>query len=209
MVMEMPSFQGAPVEAGAAWRPDEAPSVLVTAMKSAGSGVWERCRLRRWTMMAMRRIRPSTLCPSRSALMVDREFRLTTRMVLSIGLVAFAALGAATLYVHRNAPPTCSSEWALGRISELLRDNYHLDSIIVNHITTVSGGFLSNIHDCAAEVTEIRGGEDASDMAWQEIRYRIVQQDASQPSVVTLALGDRVPLAPQAPSLWTRLLAYL
>src|SRR5271156_2350224 len=118
-------------------------------------------------------------------------------MVLSIGLVAFASLGAATLYAHRNAPPTCTSDWTLGRVSEILRDNFHLDSIIVNHITTVSGGFLSKSLDCAAAVTEIRGGEDASGMAWQEIRYRIVHQDGSRPSVVTLELGNRVPLAPQ------------
>jgi hypothetical protein len=65
-------------------------------------------------------------------------------MVLSIGFVAFASLGAATLYVHRNAPPTCTSDWALGRVSEILRDNFHLDSIIVNHIQTVSGGFFGN-----------------------------------------------------------------
>jgi hypothetical protein len=178
-------------------------------MKSAGSGVRVAMSARRWTKMVMRCIRPPTLWPSRSALTVDREFKLTTRLVLSVGLAAFASLGAATLYVHRNAPPTCTSELTLDRVSELLRDNYHLDSIIVNHIRTVSGGFLSTIHDCAAEVTEIRGGEDASGMAWQEIRYRIVHQDESSLSAVTLALGDRVPLAPQTPSLWTRLLAYL
>jgi hypothetical protein len=159
--------------------------------------------------MTMRRIRPTTLCASKSASTVDREFKLTTRMVLSIGLVAFASLGAATLYVHRNAPPTCTSDWTLGRVSEILRDNFHLDSIIMNHIATVSGGFFSDSHDCTAEVTKIRSGEDASGMAWQEIRYRIVHQDESRTSAVTLELGDHVPLAPQTPSLWARLLAYL
>ena len=159
--------------------------------------------------MTMRRIRPTTLCASKSASTVDREFKLTTRMVLSIGLVAFASLGAATLYVHRNAPPTCTSEWTLGRVSGTLRNNFHLDSIIVNHIRTVSGGFFSDSHDCTAEVTKIRSGEDAADMAWQEIRYRIVHQDESRTSAVTLELGDHVPLAPQTPSLWTRLLEHL
>jgi hypothetical protein len=134
---------------------------------------------------------------------------LTTRMVLSIGFVAFASLGAASLYVHRNAPPTCTSDWTLGKVSEILRDNFHFDSIIVNHIRTVSGGFFSNTHDCAAEVAEIRGEEDASGMAWREIRYRIVRPDESRPSAVTVELGNHVPLAPQTPSLWTRLLAYL
>src|ERR1700691_4424821 len=107
--------------------------------------------------MTMRCIRPATLCANRSTLTVYREFELTTRMVLSIGSVALASLGAATLYVHRNAAPTCTGEWTLGRVSETLRDNFHLDSIIMNHITTISGGFFSNSHDCAAEVTEIRG----------------------------------------------------
>jgi hypothetical protein len=159
--------------------------------------------------MAMRSIRPRTLCASRSALTVDREFKLTTRMVLSTGLVAFASLGATALYLHRNAPPTCTNEWTLGRVSEILRDNFHLDGIIISHITTVSGGFFSNSHDCSAEVAEIRGGEDASAMAWREISYRIVHQDGSRPSVVTVELGDHVPLAPQTPSLWARLLAHL
>jgi hypothetical protein len=140
---------------------------------------------------------------------VDREFKLTTRIVLSIGLVAFASLGATTFYAHRNAPPTCTSEWTLTRVSEVLRDNFRLDSIIVNHIRTVTGGFLSKSLDCAAEVAEIRGGEDASGMAWREIRYRIVHQNGSGPSIVTVELRDRVPLAPQSPSLWTRLLAHL
>jgi|HubBroStandDraft_1064217.scaffolds.fasta_scaffold95632_3 hypothetical protein len=141
--------------------------------------------------------------------MAGWELKLTTRMVLSIGLVAFTSLGAATLYVHRNAPPTCTSDWTLDLVSEILRDNFHLDSIIVNHIQTVSGGFSSNTHDCAAEVAEIKGDEDASDLPWWEIRYRIVHQDGSRPSAVTVELGDRVPLAPPTPSPWVRLPSYL
>ncbi len=156
----------------------------------------------------MWRIQPTTLCASRPVLAANREFKLTTRVLLSIGFVAFS-LGAATLYVHRNAPPTCTSDWTLDRVSEILRDNFHLDSIIVYHIQTVSGGFSSNTHDCAAEVAEIRADENASDMTWREIRYRIVHQDESRSSTVTVELGDRVPLAPQSPSLWARLPAYL
>jgi len=158
----------------------------------------------------MRRIWPATLRASSPALAAGGEYaELTTRMVLSIGFVAFASLGAATLYVHRNASPACTSDWTLGKVSEILRDNFHLDSLIVNHIRTVSGGYFSNTHDCAAEVAEIRGDEAASGMAWREIRYRVVHQDESQPSAVTLELGNHVPLAAQTPSLWTRLLAYL
>ena len=179
----------------------------------------------RWTWLTMRRIRPTTLCAGRSAWpvfslasvrlgqcsawRVCREFKLTTRMVLSIGVVAVASLGAAIFYARSNAPPTCTSDWTLSRVSESLRDNFHLDSIIMNHIRTVSGGFFSSSHDCAAEVTEIRGGEDASGMSWREIRYRIIHQ-ATPPSFrTTVELGGHVPLAPQTPSLWTRLLARL
>src|ERR1700677_4129327 len=149
------------------------------------------------------------MCATRSTLTVDREFKLTTWMVVSIGLAAFASLGAATLYADRNAPPTCTSERTLGSVSETLRDNFHLDSIIVNHIRTVSGGFFSNVHECSAEVTEIRSGENASGMTWREIRYQIVHRHKSQPFAVTLELGGYVPLAPETPSLWSRLLASL
>jgi hypothetical protein len=130
------------------------------------------------------------------------------RIILASGVAAFALLGAIALYVRSNAPPNCGSEQALDRVSEILRDDFHLDSILMNNITTISGGFLSDRHDCSAEVTEIRGGVNASAMPWQEIRYRIVQQNKSRPPVVTVELGGNVPLAQPTPSLWKRLLAY-
>ena len=158
----------------------------------------------------MRCIRSTTLCATRSHWPMGWEFGLLiARMALSIGLVAVASLGAATIYEHRNAAPACTNEWTLGRISEILRDKFHLDSIIVNDIRTVSGGFFGSSHDCTAEVAEIRSGEDAASMVWQEIRYRIVHQDGSEPSAITLELAGRVPLAPQPRSVWTRLLAHL
>jgi hypothetical protein len=138
--------------------------------------------------------------------------QLMTHTTVAIGVVAIAFLGAslggAALYFYRNAPPTCDSERALDRISEVLRDDFHLDSILVNNVSTVSGGFFGDNQDCSAEVAEIRGGVDASDMRWREIRYRIVQL-GSQPFTITVELGDHVPLDPQTPSLWARVLAYL
>jgi hypothetical protein len=134
---------------------------------------------------------------------------LMRRMTLSIAFVAVALLGAAALYVHRLAPPTCGSELALDRISRILRDDFHLDSIIANNVRTVSGGFFSDSHDCSAEIAEVRGDVDASVMPWREIRYRIVHQDKPPSFGITVELGDRVPLEPQNPSLWQRLLAHL
>jgi hypothetical protein len=130
-------------------------------------------------------------------------------MALSISFVAVALLGAAVLYVYKTAPPTCGSELALDRISTILRGDFHLNSIIANNVRTVSGGFFNDTRDCSAEVAEVRGDVDASVMPWREIRYRIVHQDKPPSFSITVELGDRVPLEPKTPSLWTRLLAYL
>jgi hypothetical protein len=130
---------------------------------------------------------------------------VTARTALSIGLVAFASLGAAGLYAHRYAAPACDSEQALGRVYEIPRDEFHFDSVLVNNITTVSGGFFSDRHECSAEVTEIRGNVNASDMPWREVRYWIVPGDKSERSAITVRLGGGVPLAEPTPSLWKRL----
>src|SRR5580692_8634002 len=130
------------------------------------------------------------------------------RIVLPIGIAASVLLGAIVLYVHGNAPPNCGSERALDRVSEILRDDFHLDSVLMNNITTISGGLLSDSHDCSAEVAEIRGGVNASAMPWQEIRYRVVQRGRSGPPLVTVELGGNVPLAQPTQSLWRGLLTY-
>ena len=142
--------------------------------------------------------------------MAGLEFdELTARMALLIGIAAAASLGAAGLYAHESAAPTCDSEPAQGRVYRVLRDQFHLDSIFVNNVRTISGGFFSGSHECSADVTTIRGNVNASDMPWQEIRYRIVLQDQSQPFALTVNLGSHVPLADPPPSFWTRLLAHL
>jgi hypothetical protein len=134
---------------------------------------------------------------------------LTPRVGLRSGLVAFALLGAAGMYAHSNIPLSCDSEEALRRVTEILRDEYHLDSIFVNNVRTVSGGVFSGSHDCSAEVVEIRGNVNASDMPWRGIRYRIVRQDQPPRPAITVELGGYVPLAEPTPSLWTRLLVRL
>lgn len=130
------------------------------------------------------------------------------RTVLLFALVACGLLGAAALYLHRNAPPACDSRWAFDKVSQVLRDDYHVESIFVNNFKTVSGGYFSDGHECSAEVSAIRGNVNAGDMGWREIRYRIVRHGESLPQI-TVELRGQVPLAPPPPSFWTRLLAYL
>jgi hypothetical protein len=134
---------------------------------------------------------------------------LLTRNALSIGLVAFALLGAFGFYAHERASPACDSEQAMGRVSVILRNDFHLDSLLMNNVRTVSGGYFSDSHDCSAEVTQIRGNVDASGMPWRAIRYRILVRDKAQSPAITVELGGSVPLAAKVPSRWKRLLAYL
>jgi hypothetical protein len=94
------------------------------------------------------------------------------------------------------------------RVSAILHDEYYLDTVFVNDVATVSGWFFSGTHECSAEVATIRGSVDASALPWQALRYRIVHQNTAQSFAVTAELGGRVPLSPQSPSLWERLLAH-
>jgi hypothetical protein len=140
----------------------------------------------------------------------DQEFdALQTRVVLSIGLGVLASIGAIGLGLYMNAAPACDNTRTLDRVNVILRADFHLEGILLNNAKTVSGGFFSSSRDCTAEVTQIRGNEDASNLPWQEILYRIVHQQKSQPAAITVELGGAVPLAPPRPSLWTRLRAYL
>jgi len=130
-------------------------------------------------------------------------------MICYIGFAVSTAAGAAVLYMHRDTPLTCDSERALNRVSEVLRDEYHFDSTLINGVRTISGGFFSHSHQCAAEVAQIRGNVNASDMPWREVRYEIIRREKSVHSDITVSLGGAVPLAEPPPSLWTRLLAHL
>lgn len=134
---------------------------------------------------------------------------MRARTILSIGVFAVASLGAATLYVHGSGPPTCDSDRAIARVYAVLRDQFHMDSMFVNNIETVSGGFFSDQHECSAEVTQIRSHVNASDMPWRAIRYWIAPTDRSGQATVTVELNGAIPLAGPPPSLWHRLAAYM
>jgi hypothetical protein len=130
------------------------------------------------------------------------------RLILSIGLVALGLIGAIGLYAFKTATPACRSVQTIAGVVQILRDQFHLDSIMLNDPTTVSGGFLSDEHDCYAEVVQIRGNVNASALPWRELRYRVVQRSRYATPVVTVELGGNVPLAPPTPSVWERLLAH-
>jgi hypothetical protein len=133
---------------------------------------------------------------------------LNSRIAVFISFF-FASVGAMGLYAYRNPLPTCESEQALNRVDEVLRDEYHLDSIFVNNIQTVSREFFSDRRECSAEVAPIRGNVKAADMPWQEVRYQIERRAESESLTITVKLGSTVPLARPPPSLWARLRARL
>jgi len=130
---------------------------------------------------------------------------MVSRLAAGLAIV----LGAVALYAYKGAPPSCESEQALNQVDAALRDNYHLDSIFLNNIRTLSGGVFSTRHECSAEVAAIRGNVNASDMPWRELRYRIEESGTSATPIVSVTLGGDVPLAAPAPTLWARLLGYL
>ena len=132
----------------------------------------------------------------------------TSRLLLSLGLAAVVSLGAVAVYAHARATPPCDDEQVMGRVDNILRDRFQFDSILVNNIRTLSGGYFSDRHECLAEVTPIRGNINASDMPWREMRYSVAHGDPPERFVVTVTLGGAVPLAEPKPPLWKRLLGY-
>jgi hypothetical protein len=130
---------------------------------------------------------------------------LTRRKVRSIAIAAFALLGVVGLYAYHTAAPGCGSEPALHRVQEVLRDEFHVNGVLINDIHTMSGGFLSNRRECSAQITEIRGNITAAEMPWREIRYSVAPGDKSDSAVVTVELGGDLPLAEPHRSLWDRL----
>jgi hypothetical protein len=131
------------------------------------------------------------------------------RLVPAIGLVAVASLVAAGLYAYWHRAPACDSNQALDRVYAVLRDEFQFDSVLLNDVATVSGGFLAQRRECSAQVAQIRGNVNASDMRWRAIRYWIAVADVPSRSTVKVQLGGAVPLAAPQPSLWQRLVRSL
>jgi hypothetical protein len=131
-----------------------------------------------------------------------------TRIILSAAIVVFVSLGAAGLYLNEDAAPDCDSEPALRAVTGILRNQFHLDGLFVNNITSVHGWYFSDRRECSAEVAEIRGGVNAADMRWRLVQYRIEHGKDSEHPVVSARLEEDVPLAKPVPSFWERLLAH-
>ena len=120
------------------------------------------------------------------------------------GVAAAVVVGGIAAYLRAGAAPACGSDAALGQVYAALHDRFHLESIYLNDIRTVSGGWFSGRYDCSAEVTEIRGNIAASGMPWRAVRYQIVRRETAPYADVTVSLGGSVPLAPERKSFWQR-----
>jgi len=141
---------------------------------------------------------------------VTLEFAgLASRLLVSIGIAALASLAAAGLYAHSRAAPTCDSEQALNRLSDILRAEFHLESVFLNDIKSVSGNLFSTRRECSAQVTEIKGNISALDLPWRDLRYSIAPGPTAERADIAVKLGGGVPLAAKQKSLWKRLLGSL
>ncbi len=135
--------------------------------------------------------------------------KVTRRTARLLGLVAFVLLGAIGLYAHIRAAPDCDSDQAQRTTYQVLRDEFHFDSVFMNDVRTVSGGYFSDRRECAAQVTEIRGNVNASDMPWHQLRYWIARNDNAARADITVKVGGAMRLAAPPLPLWQRLLAWL
>ena len=126
----------------------------------------------------------------------------------SFGLGVVVLVGAGVLYAHRNAPPSCRDRDVITRVSDILHDQFHLDSIFLNDVTTVSDGFFGDSYECWAQVAEIKGNLNAGNMPWRAVAYRIVSRGRDAEPTITVELRGTVPLAPPQ-TFWARLMGRL
>lgn len=139
---------------------------------------------------------------------VALEFNaLTPRVGILVVIVALA--GAAELFMHEVAAPTCDSSEAQAKLYDVLLNEFRMHNIFVNNVTTTTGGWFNTTQACSAQVTEIRGNVSASDMPWQGVQFNIRRPNLAQPFAMKVTLDGAEPLAAPNPSLWARLLAYL
>ncbi len=122
------------------------------------------------------------------------------------GIVA-VSLGAAWI-AHSRAAAACPSDESIQGVTEALRDEFHMRSVFINDVRTLSGGPFARRQDCAAEVAPITGLVDASAMRWRAITYTSARPGDAPRSTVTLQLGGATTLDPPPPGFWQRLRAY-
>lgn len=132
---------------------------------------------------------------------------MTRRRILMLCLIVVAALGVATWVLRRDTPPSCSSEPVLNATYAALHDRYQLNSIFLNDIRTVHGGWFSHRFECEAEVTTIRGNQDLADMPWRSVHYSVLHINGVPDFAVEAELGGPTPFVRQKPSWWQELIS--
>ena len=130
-------------------------------------------------------------------------------MKMTIAPAVALALGGGFLYAHRNAPPACNSAPTLDRVTNALRAQSQLTSIVISDVRTLSNGFFGNRYDCSADVAEVRSDVTANNMHWHQIQYSSTRPGRSPLTVVSVTIGPEIPLPPQTQSWWERLRAWL
>jgi hypothetical protein len=162
--------------------------------------------IRRATVIAVGQGCPCTRGSGRLGAVL--EFNALSRRI-AILIVVIALAGAAELYMHEAAAPTCDSAEAQDKLYAVLLNEFRMHNIFVNNVLTTTGGWFDTAQACSAQVTEIRGNVSASAMPWQGVQFSIQRPHLSQPFTMTVTLGGNEPLAAPNPSLWARLLAHL
>jgi hypothetical protein len=80
---------------------------------------------------------------------------LASRHLLTIGVVAIAALAAVALYAHDRAAPECDEAPTQDRVAAVLRDQFHMESVYLNDVRDLSDGLFSGLfadrRECAAQ----------------------------------------------------------
>jgi hypothetical protein len=128
---------------------------------------------------------------------------------VAIGVLAAAASGGGAVMAHRNLQSSCGNDDVLSAVHDILRDQFHVDHILMNGVQTISGNVLTGRYECRAQIADIRGNVDASAMNWRGVSYTSVSHDAGTPPQVTAELETGMALAPHDPkSLWDRVFPF-
>lgn len=130
---------------------------------------------------------------------------MTRRGVVTMIVIGAVAIGATAWELHKDNPPSCTSEQALNAVSTALHDRYELDSIFLNDIRTVRGNWFSSSFDCRAEETVIAGNRNMEDLPWRAVHYKVMHLDGVPNFAVVAELDGPTPFVRDKLSFWQRL----
>ena len=126
--------------------------------------------------------------------------------VLILIVAVATSVGAAAWYMRLDTPPSCTSEPTLNEVSAVLHDRYQLDSIFLNDIRTVRGGWFSRNFECSAEEASIQGNQNIADLPWRGVHYSVMHLDGAPDFAVVAEVDGPTPFVRQRLSFWQRLL---